>query len=220
VEAELLANAQTDCQSGEVESDESGFLPGSERADVAAPRRIRDGDHIRLVAGRPCLMYGQVPCDPHLPRFAQCRALSHRMSDEFTAVPRPSPRAPPLRRRDGLVEPPRDRCIGSGTRALARVASASRLYTRLSQRILLQAISDYSNRLSSLLTKAIALKSVLYWRLRHGRNVYTIRGPALGWRITPPSFGSVRFISWPKQPLLIFPHLSTPSNIWELTQRQ
>jgi hypothetical protein len=47
-------------------------------------RRIRDRDHIRLVAGRPCLVCGRLPSDPHHLRFAQSRALSRKVSDEFT----------------------------------------------------------------------------------------------------------------------------------------
>jgi hypothetical protein len=48
------------------------------------PRRIRDRDHVRFVAQRPCLICGRRPCDPHHLRFAQSRALSRKVSDEFT----------------------------------------------------------------------------------------------------------------------------------------
>ena len=48
------------------------------------PRRIRDRDHIRLVASRPCLVCGRLPSDPHHLRLAQSRALSCKVSDEFT----------------------------------------------------------------------------------------------------------------------------------------
>ena len=48
------------------------------------PRRTRDRDHIRLVASRPCLICGRLPSDPHHLRFAQGRALSRKVSDEFT----------------------------------------------------------------------------------------------------------------------------------------
>jgi hypothetical protein len=50
------------------------------------PKRIRDRDHVRLVATRPCLVCGRLPSDPHHLRFAQSRALSRKVSDEF-AVP-------------------------------------------------------------------------------------------------------------------------------------
>jgi hypothetical protein len=46
--------------------------------------RIRDRDHIRLVKSRPCLVCGRLPSDAHHLRFAQMRALSRKVSDEFT----------------------------------------------------------------------------------------------------------------------------------------
>jgi hypothetical protein len=48
------------------------------------PRRIRDRDHVRFVAQQPCLVCGRQPCDAHHLRFAQSRALSRKVSDEFT----------------------------------------------------------------------------------------------------------------------------------------
>jgi ERF superfamily protein len=48
------------------------------------PRRIRDRDHIRHVVKQPCLICGRQPSDPHHLRFAQARALSRKVSDEFT----------------------------------------------------------------------------------------------------------------------------------------
>jgi hypothetical protein len=48
------------------------------------PRRIRDRDHIRHVIKQPCLICGRRPSDPHHLRFAQSRALSRKVSDEFT----------------------------------------------------------------------------------------------------------------------------------------
>jgi hypothetical protein len=66
----------------------------SERAGVSAidksalslpePRRLRDRNHVRSVAKRPCLVCGREPSDPHHLRFAQSRALSRKVSDEFT----------------------------------------------------------------------------------------------------------------------------------------
>ena len=78
-------------QSSEAGS-ESGFsndLPSRNPVDKSVltlpePRRIRDRDHIRLVTGRPCLVCGRLPSDPHHLRFAQSRALSRKVSDEFT----------------------------------------------------------------------------------------------------------------------------------------
>ena len=48
------------------------------------PRRIRDRHHVKYVAGRPCLICGRQPSDPHHLRFAQLRALGRKVSDEFT----------------------------------------------------------------------------------------------------------------------------------------
>ena len=49
-----------------------------------APRRIRDKEHLKFVATRPCLICGRKPSDPHHLRFAQARALGRKASDEFT----------------------------------------------------------------------------------------------------------------------------------------
>jgi hypothetical protein len=48
------------------------------------PRRIRDRDHVRFIATRPCLICGRQPSDAHHVRFAQSQALSRKVSDEFT----------------------------------------------------------------------------------------------------------------------------------------
>jgi len=48
------------------------------------PRRIRDRDHLRFVATRPCLICGRQPSDAHHLRFTQRRALGKKVSDEFT----------------------------------------------------------------------------------------------------------------------------------------
>jgi ERF superfamily len=47
-------------------------------------RRRRDREHIRFVAKQPCLICGRRPSDAHHLRFAQGRALSRKVSDEFT----------------------------------------------------------------------------------------------------------------------------------------
>jgi hypothetical protein len=51
---------------------------------LPAPRRIRDRDHVRLVAKQPCLVCGRRPADAHHLRFAQSKALGRKVSDEFT----------------------------------------------------------------------------------------------------------------------------------------
>jgi hypothetical protein len=51
---------------------------------LPASRRIRDRDHVRLVAKQPCLICGRRPADAHHLRFAQSPALGRKVSDEFT----------------------------------------------------------------------------------------------------------------------------------------
>jgi hypothetical protein len=51
---------------------------------LPAPRRIRDREHVKSVAKQPCLVCGRRPADAHHLRFAQSRALSRKVSDEFT----------------------------------------------------------------------------------------------------------------------------------------
>ena len=48
------------------------------------PRRIRDREHVKSVAKRPCLICGRQPSDAYHLRFAQTRALGRKVSDEFT----------------------------------------------------------------------------------------------------------------------------------------
>jgi hypothetical protein len=51
---------------------------------LPAPRRVRDKEHVKLVAKQPCLICGRRPADAHHLRFAQSRALGRKVSDEFT----------------------------------------------------------------------------------------------------------------------------------------
>jgi hypothetical protein len=46
--------------------------------------RLRDKDHLQFVSSQPCLVCGRTPADPHHLRFAQPRAMSRKVSDEFT----------------------------------------------------------------------------------------------------------------------------------------
>jgi hypothetical protein len=48
------------------------------------PRRVRDRDHVKSVAKRPCLICGRTPSDAHHLRYMQSRALERKVSDEFT----------------------------------------------------------------------------------------------------------------------------------------
>jgi ERF superfamily len=51
---------------------------------VPEPRRVRDRDHVRSVAQKPCLICGRRPADAHHLRVAQSRALGRKVSDELT----------------------------------------------------------------------------------------------------------------------------------------
>jgi len=51
---------------------------------LSEPRRIRDREHLRLVAQKACLICGRQPSDPHHLRFAQSRGMGQKVSDEFT----------------------------------------------------------------------------------------------------------------------------------------
>jgi hypothetical protein len=47
-------------------------------------RRVRDKEHLKYVASRPCLICGRQPSEPHHVRFAQKLAFGRKVSDEFT----------------------------------------------------------------------------------------------------------------------------------------
>ncbi len=51
---------------------------------ISEPRRIRSKEHLRFVAGQPCLICGRIPSYAHHIRYAQSRAFSLKVSDEFT----------------------------------------------------------------------------------------------------------------------------------------
>ena len=72
-------------------ADESNNKPHSDNPAVdksalthGEPRRYRNREHLRFVSLQPCLLCGRQPCDPHHLRFAQRRALSRKVSDEYT----------------------------------------------------------------------------------------------------------------------------------------
>ncbi len=57
---------------------------GESRPVLQKGIRLRDKEHRKFVASKPCLVCGRAPSDPHHLRFAQPRALGRRVSDEFT----------------------------------------------------------------------------------------------------------------------------------------
>ena len=50
---------------------------------TSRPVRLRDPEHLRFVASKPCLVCGRSPADPHHLRFAQPRALGRKSSDQY-----------------------------------------------------------------------------------------------------------------------------------------
>jgi hypothetical protein len=72
--------------SGELTSTGSSFGYGIDKRVLAIgePRRVRDKEHLKLVSAQACLVCGRRPSDPHHLRLAQPRALSRKVSDEFT----------------------------------------------------------------------------------------------------------------------------------------
>jgi DNA recombination protein Rad52 len=61
-------------------------LPPREPNSLLIPKekRLRDRAHLQFVAGQPCLVCGRKPAQAHHLRFAQSRAMSLKVSDEFT----------------------------------------------------------------------------------------------------------------------------------------
>ena len=46
--------------------------------------RLRDKEHCKFVAAQACIICGRTPSEAHHIRFAQPRALSRKVSDEYT----------------------------------------------------------------------------------------------------------------------------------------
>lgn len=53
------------------------------RLALSAPRRIRDKEHLRYVASKPCLVCGRLPSQTHHLTFAQPKAMQRKVSDEW-----------------------------------------------------------------------------------------------------------------------------------------
>jgi hypothetical protein len=59
-------------------------IEGTDGLTLVKPRRCRDKHHLRFITGQPCTVCGRRPSEAHHLRFAQPRAMSRRVSDEFT----------------------------------------------------------------------------------------------------------------------------------------
>jgi recombination DNA repair RAD52 pathway protein len=47
-------------------------------------KRVRSKEHLRFVAGQPCLICGRTPAHAHHIRYAQAKGIALKVSDEFT----------------------------------------------------------------------------------------------------------------------------------------
>jgi hypothetical protein len=54
------------------------------RRTTAKTIRLRDREHCKFVASKPCIVCGRTPSEAHHVRFAQPRALGRKVSDEYT----------------------------------------------------------------------------------------------------------------------------------------
>lgn len=74
-----IANAvpNTDLSPGGMSLNETLLL-------IERPRRRREPNHLKYVASQPCLVCSRTPSDAHHLKFAQPKALSKKVSDEFT----------------------------------------------------------------------------------------------------------------------------------------
>ncbi len=71
-------------QSGEQSSQDAAPSTPQINTSNGKLRRFRDKEHLRFVAKQPCTVCERQPCEPHHIRFAQPRAISRKVSDEFT----------------------------------------------------------------------------------------------------------------------------------------
>jgi ERF superfamily len=83
-QARSSAISENDCTAAKIRSQPRSKIVDKSELTFPEPRRIRDRDHVRFVAKRPCLICGRHPADAHHLRFAQSRALGRKVSDEFT----------------------------------------------------------------------------------------------------------------------------------------
>jgi hypothetical protein len=51
---------------------------------IERPKRRRDPEHLKYISSQPCLICSRIPSDAHHLKFAQPKAISKKVSDEFT----------------------------------------------------------------------------------------------------------------------------------------
>ena len=75
-----IRNHATSLERKRPERTETSSIERIEKSGPAhpEPRQVRDREHVKFVAGHPCLICGRRPADPHHLRFAQSRALGRK----------------------------------------------------------------------------------------------------------------------------------------------
>jgi hypothetical protein len=65
---------------------QNGSLAKVDKSLLAIPelKRVRSKEHLRFVAGQPCLICGRTPAHAHHIRYAQAKGIALKVSDEFT----------------------------------------------------------------------------------------------------------------------------------------
>ena len=65
---------------------QNGSRPKVDKSVLAIPelKRVRSKEHLRFVAGQPCLICGRTPAHAHHIRYAQAKGIALKVSDEFT----------------------------------------------------------------------------------------------------------------------------------------
>ena len=86
LKSRAIALAKQGGQSSEIGPQTNGFRPQVDKSGLAIPelKRVRSKEHLRFVAGQPCLICGRTPAHAHHIRYAQPRGISLKVSDEFT----------------------------------------------------------------------------------------------------------------------------------------
>ena len=87
LKSRAIALAKQGSQASETEAQiQNGWRPKVDKSVLAVPelKRVRSKEHLRFVAGQPCLICGRIPAHAHHIRFAQPKGIALKVSDEFT----------------------------------------------------------------------------------------------------------------------------------------
>ena len=87
LKSRAIALAKQGSQASETEPQtQNGSRPKVDKSVLAIPelKRVRSKEHLRFVAGQPCLICGRTPAHAHHIRYAQAKGIALKVSDEFT----------------------------------------------------------------------------------------------------------------------------------------